>query len=464
MENNTQASPLAGRSGLFLAGVAVIVLCFAAAVWWLFKPSWTALYKDTSEANQAAILATLGQWQLPYRIREGAIEVPEGTVAAARMHLADAGIPGRGSVGFELFDQADYGMSEFSQKINYQRALEGELARTMMSTAEVQYARVHLTFKKTGLYQHAEEQAKASVVLRLRPDAVLDSQRVRGIQQLVASAVEGMSAERVVVLDENGQLLSVADGSATQPEHLRMTAQIEQDLRRKAETLLTRSLGYNAAEVSVRVQMNFDRVKSVRETPLGGGKESLRHSKEISSSETSSGSNDSKRNQSTRESDFMLGKERAEIDHAAGRIERISTGVVLAAPLAESNMKEMRSLLLATLGMDAERGDQLVIAYLPRSPASTPTPAPAPVAAAPTVDIAPAVAPSEPSVAADSDTPWLRWSVSAVAALLSLVLLVLWLGARNRARRVAVANQPRLSSVEREQLLVDLRRWLAEVR
>ncbi|MFJ4374656.1 flagellar basal-body MS-ring/collar protein FliF [Pseudomonas japonica] len=463
MENNTQASPLAGRSGLFLAGAAVIVVCFAAAVWWLFKPSWTALYKDTSEANQAAILATLGQWQLPYRIREGTIEVPEGTVAAARMHLADAGIPGRGSVGFELFDQADYGMSEFSQKINYQRALEGELARTMMSTSEVQSARVHLTFKKTGLYQHAEEQAKASVVLRLRPDAVLDSQRVRGIQQLVASAVEGMSAERVVVLDENGQLLSVADGSAAQPEHLRLTAQIEQDLRRKAETLLTRSLGYNAAEVSVRVQMNFDRVKSVRETPLGG-KESLRHSREISSSESSSGSNDSKRSQSTRESDFMLGKERAEIDHAAGRIERISTGVVLAAPLAESNLKEMRNLLQATLGLDSERGDQLVIAYLPRSPASTPTPAPAAVAATPAVATAPVAATSETPLASDNDTPWLRWGVASATALLSLVLLVLWLSARSRARRVVVASQPRLSSVEREQLLLDLRRWLAEVR
>lgn len=464
MENTPASSPFAGRSGLFFAGLAVIVVLFAAALWWLTRPTWAALYKDAGEANQAAILATLGQWQLPYRIREGTIEVPEDTVAAARMHLADAGVPGRGSVGFELFDQADYGMSEFSQKINYQRALEGELARTLMGTAEVQHARVHLTFKKSGLYRQAEEPAKASVVLRLRPDAVLDGQRVRGVQQLVASAVEGMSVERVVVLNESGQLLSSGDGNAAQPEHLRMTAQVEQDLRRKAETLLTRSLGHNAAEVSVRVQMNFDRVKSVRELPVGGGKDALQRSREITSSESASGSSDSKRSQSTRESDFMVGKERAEIEHASGRIERISAGVVLAAPQNEAGLKEMRNLLQATLGLDTARGDQLVIAYLPRSPAATATPS----VATPAVQAAPAnvtsVASSEPTVVADAQAPWLRWGVSAGAGLLSLVLLGLWLSARQRARRPLAAAQPRLSSVEREQLLVDLRRWLAEVR
>ena len=461
MENTTPSSLFTGRSGLFFTGLVIIIVLFGSALWWLTRPTWAALYKDAGEANQAAILATLGQWQLPYRIRQGVIEVPEDTVAAARMHLADAGVPGRGSTGFELFDQADYGMSEFSQKINYQRALEGELARTMMGTAEVQHARVHLTFKKSGLYRQAEEPAKASVVLRLRPDAVLDNQRVRGIQQLVASAVEGMSAERVVVLNENGLLLSSGDGSAAQPEHLRMTAQVEQDLRSKAQTLLTRSLGYNAAEVSVRVQLNFDRVKSVRELPVGGGSDALQRSREVTSTESASGSSDSKRRQSTRESDFMVGKERAEIEHAAGGIERISVGVVLAAPQPEAGLKEMRNVLQATLGLDTTRGDQLVIAYLPRSPAATAAPATVtPAQQAPTA----IVANSEPVATPEAQTPWLRWAVSAAAGLLSVILLSLWLSVRKRARRPLAAAQPRLTSVEREQLLVDLRRWLAEVR
>lgn len=468
MENNTLSPKLAGRSGLFFAGILVIAGFFAVGLWWLFKPTWAPLSADASEANQAGILATLAQWQLPYRIREGVIEVPEDTLASARMHLADAGIPSRSSVGFELFDQADYGMSEFSQKINYQRALEGELARTMMGTAEVQHARVHLTFKKAGLYRNAEEPAKASVVLRLRSDAVLDYQRVRGIQQLVASAVEGMSAEGVVVLDENGLLLSAGDGAAAQPEHLRMTAQIEQNLRSKAEQLLNRSLGDNTAEVSVRVQLNFDRVKSVRETPMGGGDESLSHSREISSKESTAGSNDSKRTQTTRESDFVVGKERAEIEHATGKIERITAGIVLAAPLSETGQKELRSLLLAAMGLDLNRGDQLVIAYLAKTPGATPqlTPA-APVnpvpALTPPSSLSQQAQPQAPASASAIPESW-RWGFAAAGAMLSVMLLLVWLRSRSRSRPLPTASQPRLSSVEREQLLVDLRRWLAEVR
>lgn len=466
MENQSLSSPFAGRSGLFVAGLFLIIGLFAAAAWWLFRPSYVALYKDASEASQAEILATLGQWQLPYRInaKEGLIEVPAETIAAARMHLAESGIPTRAGVGFELFDQADYGMSEFSQKINYQRALEGELARTVMSISEVQYARVHLTFKKAGLYQHAEEQAKASVIVRLRSDAILNTQRVRGIQQLVASAVEGMDHERVVVLNEDGQLLSQADGAASAPEYLQMAAQIERDLQTKAEHLLRRPLGSAGAEISVRVQMNFDRIKSVRELPLGGGKESLRHAKEVSSSETSTGTADGKRTQSTRETDYVIGKERAEIEHAAGKIERISVGVVLTAALADEDVKEMRRLLEAALGLDAQRGDQLVIAYIPENPLAAVEAETARQLEAPIVTALrqPEVVADEPAAQLPADMPWLRWGGAALAAVLSLALLLLW--SRARTRRVTVIEQPRLSSVEREQLLVDLRRWLVEGR
>ncbi|MNP05569.1 flagellar MS-ring protein [compost metagenome] len=157
----------------------------------------------------------------------------------------------------------------------------------------------------------------------------------------------------------------------------------------------------------------------------------------------------------------MVGKERAEIEHAAGGIERISVGVVLAAPQPEAGLKEMRNLLQATLGLDTTRGDQLVIAYLPRSPAATAAPATVtPAEQAPTA----IVANSEPVATPEAQTPWLRWAVSAAAGLLSVTLLSLWLRVRKRARRPLAAAQLRLTSVEREQLLVDLRRWLAEVR
>ena len=153
MEDKPVSKFFTGRSSVFLGGVVLIIALLALSIWWVFRPSYVALYKDASEASQAEILAILSQRQVPYRIntKEGVIEVAAEEAATARMYLAQAGIPSRSSTGFELFDKADYGMSEFSQKINYQRALEGELARSIMSMSEVEYARVHLTFKKTSL-------------------------------------------------------------------------------------------------------------------------------------------------------------------------------------------------------------------------------------------------------------------------------------------------------------------------
>jgi flagellar M-ring protein FliF len=464
---NTQDSnqTLAGRSLVFWGGAVVIAGLLVAAAWWVYRPSYVALYKNASEADQAEILATLSQWQLPYRINaaEGLIEVPAEQLADARMRMVEAGVPARAGVGFEIFDQADYGMSEFSQKINYQRALEGELARTVMSIAEVQSARVHLTFRKASLYQQQEEKPKASVVVRLRSGEELDARRVRGIQQLVASAVEGMQQEHVVVLDENGHLLSVGDAVMAVPEHLQMTEQMEAELQSKAQQMLVGSLGRSGAKVSVRVQLNFDRVKSVKELPLlPGGKNTVQREKQVSSNESSSGESSSKRAQTTRETDFVLGKERAEVEHATGKIERISVGVVLATALPDEAVKEIRELLEAALGLDAARGDRIVIAHIPATAGLQPESEAEPAAlvdadADPASVLTPAGNPSDSQVLG-LPRPFLLVLLLVGVALLSLPL---WL---RKAKRVSMAPQPRLSSVEREQLLQDVRRWLQDGR
>lgn len=462
IQNSNQV--LAGRSKLFWGGAIIIAGLLGAAIWWIYQPSYVALYKNASEADQAEILATLSQWQVPYRINaaEGLVEVPAEHLANARMRMVEAGVPARAGVGFEIFDHADYGMSEFSQKINYQRALEGELARTVMSIAEVQSARVHLTFRKASLYQTQEEKPKASVVVRLRSGEELDASRVRGIQQLVASAVEGMEQEHVVVLDENGRLLSVGDAVMAVPEHLQMTEQMETELQSKAQQLLAGPLGKAGAKVSVRVQLNFDRVKSVKELPLlPGGKNTVQREKQVSSNESSSGESSSKRAQTTRETDFVLGKERAEVEHATGKIERISVGVVLANALPVEGVKEIRELLEAALGLDAERGDRIVIAHIPSS---------AEAADEEAADATAFAEPSGPTRSADVATnegdaklfgvprSVLVVLLLVIAALVSLPLLL------RKGSGIKPMQQPRLSSVEREQLLQDVRRWLQDGR
>lgn len=462
MSNQSAPGFLAGRSGFVLAGAVLIFALLVAAAWWVLRPSYVALHKEANEASQAEILATLSQKGVPYRInaQEGIIEVPTEHAAAARMYLAESGIPTRSGVGFELFDQADYGMSEFSQKINYQRALEGELARTVMSMSEVQYARVHLTFRKAALFQKVEEASKASVIVRLRDGSDLGAQRVRGIQQLVASAVEGMVPEHVAVIDEGGQVLSSSGNAVAVPEHLQMAAQVERTLKDKVEQLLLPSLGQGAAQVSVRVMMNFDRVRSVREQPLlPAGKPVVRHEKRLVSNESSSGDASSKRSQNTQETDYEFGKEHAEIEHAAGKVEKVNVGIVLAEPMGAEEIAGLHDLLNASLGLDEARGDQLVITYLkPRAQIAPSTPAPV------QERLASPVAADLPSVTSPGgDTNGLRYGLAAGAAALSLLFLLLWW--RGRSRRVQpVAVMPRMSSVEREQLLIDLKRWLVEER
>jgi len=467
MANPTSAG-LFGRSNLFLIGSLAIAALFAAGIWWLLRTEYAPLYKDATEASQAEILATLNQHHVPYKINPqgGVIEVPVEHIASARMYLAESGIPTRAGAGFELFDQADYGMSEFSQKINYQRALEGELARTIMTLSEVQYARVHLTFKKAGLFQGNEEQPKASVIVRLRSDDTLTVQRVRGIQQLVASAVESMEQERVVVLNEEGQVLSSTDSAGATPEHLQMAADVEQTLQKKAEQMLQGSLGTQNAQVSIRVQMNFDRVKSVREQPLlPAGKPVIKHEKKLSSKENSTGESSNRRSQDTNETDYEIGREHSEVEHATGKVERISVGIVLPKAMTSEAVVSLRTLLKAALGLDEQRGDQLAIMFRPEAAGSATQPAlvvPKTEAAQPLPTALP------PSSVVEAQTPALPWlSIRLIAAgfalLLSLFLLALWLRSKN-SRKTALATLPRLSSVEREQLVVDLRRWMEEGR
>lgn len=443
------------RSGLFVIAAIALVAFISVSTVWLLKPDYVVVSKESTEAAQADILATLAQWNIPYRIdtKEGAIEVKQEDLALARIHLAEAGIQNRNGVGFELFDHADYGMSEFSQKINYQRALEGELSRSIMTLREIKYARVHLTLKKPSFYQNAQEQPKASVIVHMRPNMVLNAQEVQGIQNLVASAVDGIQKEKVTVLDEEGRLLNVdEDGAPT--DRMQASEKLELELQRKAEQLLQHSVGVSGAFVSVRVQMNFDHVKSVREQPLQREGNVVVREKQHSTSAESQDENEGKHSQSTREVEYAVGQERSETEYSVGRIERVSVGVALSSPLSDGGMDEMRNILSAALGLNEERGDRLEIAYIQ------------------------AVVPNEQPLtnlhtdqkveddnvqATDTDAPP-KFTKVWIGLTILLAIAFLWsIYDMRRMRTVGFKSAP-MSHGEREQLLQDLRRWVQEER
>src|SRR5215472_11188512 len=170
-----------------------------------FKP----LFSGVAPEDAAAIVQKLKETGVEYRLPEGGgtVLVPSSKLAELRLNLAAAGLPKTGRMGFELFDKTNLGATEFTEHINYRRALEGELERSVMSLAEVEQARVHLTFPKDSVFLDSKQPAKASVMVKVRPGARLAAQNVLAINHLVASAVEGLSPDAVSVLDMNGNLL-----------------------------------------------------------------------------------------------------------------------------------------------------------------------------------------------------------------------------------------------------------------
>lgn len=445
---------MASQSKGLLLGIATLVVFFASGVWWILQPNYVSLYKDSSEAGRTEVTSLLAQQKIPYQIgKDGAVEVLQQNLERAREKLAEAGLPAKPGTGYEIFDNTDYGMSEFSQKINYQRALEGELARSIMGLREIKYARVHLMLKKNSLYSSQQESAKASIVLQLRTGMMLDKKQIFGIQQLVASSVDSLMPEAVVIIDETGQPLNGHQNYAAFDDRWQISTSIENDLQAKAQEVLNRIYGESNAQVSVRVQMNFDRMKSVKELPVsadGNGNGIVVKEKQLQTYDEKKGaeSSDAKgREQSSGEVEYAIGRNHSEIEYSPGKIERISVGIVLSSNLGVVDVKALNELMSATLGLNDERGDRLSIAHMPML-AETHT------SKATFSDISPALTSKPQSYLAFS------WWYVATLLFVALIIIVVVLGFQ-RKNEFQPKPQALLSPVEREKLLQDVHLWLA---
>src|SRR5947209_9600379 len=195
------------RQKLSLAGaVLVAVGLLASLLHWNKERDIRPVYSNLAPEDAAQVLTRLKETGVDYRLADGGTSVlaPSSKVAEVRLALAASGLPKSGRIGFEIFDRTNFGVSEFAEQINYHRALEGELERSIMALAEVERARVHITFPKDSIYTESKQPAKASILLSLRPGAVVSAQNVMAICHLAASAVEGLQPEAVSVLDMRG--------------------------------------------------------------------------------------------------------------------------------------------------------------------------------------------------------------------------------------------------------------------
>ena len=219
-----------------------------------FKPLYTGLAAE----DAAAVVQKLKESGTEYRLADtgGIVSAPSAKVAELRLEMAAAGLPKTGRVGFEIFDKSNLGATEFVEQVNFQRALEGELERSVSALTEVEQARVHITFPKQSVFLESREPAKASVLVRLRPGVRLSDRNVTAIEHLVSSAVEGLTPDTVSVLDMQGNLLSRVSRSpedAASEATLDYRRNVERDLLQKVSLTLDPLLGHEKYRANVLV-------------------------------------------------------------------------------------------------------------------------------------------------------------------------------------------------------------------
>lgn len=436
-----------------VGGVVAIVAVAAAVAWWTMRPSFDPVFTDLKEADAAEIAAALDAMQVPHRFADGGatLLVPADAVYDVRMKLVAQGVPHGGNVGFESFKDSDFGVTEFAQRVNYQRALQGELERTIGSISEIASVRVHLTLRRAGMFESDESPSKASVTVSLHPGRTLEPRQVAGIQRLVASAVDGLVPERVAVLGPGGSPLSTgAGGAAEQGDE---QARIENRLRQRVDGLLRDVLGDAARfSVSVDVQLNYDRVKQVSDRLLAQGKDGnglVVRQKSSNSHGASTAEGEAARSGGDSELEFAHGREQEEVERAPGRVEKISIGVVIPAGVADATVTRLQAVIAAAAGLDTQRGDRLDIAAVAAGARTVAVPSVPP-------GTSPVAARGVPAADGGFVMPawpvwvWIALSVGVAAGATGLGFGI---GARRREPR-------RLAHAERERMLADVRQWL----
>lgn len=248
------------RIPLMVAGAAAVAI-IVALVLWAKTPDYRVLYSNLGEKDGGAIVTQLTQMNVPYRFSDngGAIMVPADKVHELRLRMAGMGLPKGGAVGFELLDQEKFGISQFSEQVNYQRALEGELSRTIETLGPVKTARVHLAMPKPSLFVREQKAPSASVTVNLEPGRALDEGQITAVVHMVSSAVAGLPPGNVTLVDQGGHLLTPSStaGRDLNDAQLKYAADVEGRVQRRIEAILGPIVGNGNVHAQVTAQIDF---------------------------------------------------------------------------------------------------------------------------------------------------------------------------------------------------------------
>ncbi len=473
---------LSRRNQIIVVGSALAAITLLSFfVWSMRSVAYRPLYADLPENDAGAAVRRLSELQIPYKLANGGttILVPEPNLDELRLQLASEGLPERGRLGFELFDQSNFGATEFAEQVTFQRALEGELGRTITSLEEVKTARVHLTLPKRSVFLDSRQPAKASVVLELMPSAELTPEKTRAITKLVGSAVQDLPPEAVVVIDTSGRLF-VQDRSEAEKyteEQIRYQREIEREIVRKVIETLEPNVGAGGLRANAVVECDWDSGEQTEEI--------LDPDAVLMTTQTSSESTDLRLPSGAPGTESNLPRDPADPDSdprdvsrsvqthnyetsktvthmklERGSVKRMSVAVlidyrqsldeverkIVRQPRAADELDASRDLAAAAAGIVPERGDQLTVRSLPFTILEPPLTLPAP--------------PLDPSDQLLSLEWFTKYRIHlALAVILSLlcVALVWWLRKRQRAKAQRAERVAALRAEDERQALQSAR-------
>lgn len=464
------------RASIVLATAGIIGAIYM-MVQWQTERDFTPLFENLAPEEAGQIVSRLKESGVEVRLAENGtrILVPSARVAEQRVALASQGLPQTGRIGFEIFDQTNFGATDFTEQVNYQRAIEGELERSLMTIQEIERARVHITFAKNSVFLENQQPAKGSVMVKLKQGMSLQPRQVAAVTHLVASAVEGLTPEQVSIVDMRGNLLSRPRGARSGLDEeapdslLQFRKRVEEDLHSKLVSTLDPLVGAGRYRASVVADLDMTSGDESSELfdPDQSVMTSTQKQEDVSTSSRSGGVPGTASNLPdgsgatprgggsgvVRRSESVAFQTSRTVRHRKlpqGMLKRVSVAVLLdhrlrwegtgenATRILEAPDQKMidsiRELVTGAVGLSEERGDQLVVESLPfehtLNEAPPAEPGGAPVEAAPGIPL--------PAFLADWTKDLPPWALPAAAGglllLFALVAFLLWRRARMRSR------------------------------